>query len=252
MADKSDVILEEDRVRIRNGGQSVISIDDGSVHPDTQGFSLGTNQNMWGQLWVGGNTTIGRDVDIGGSVDIDGSLTLIGQDSSGGNALIKRIISQELSVSEGVLSSLIPDSGSKNLGSSGSPWNTLHVKDIPSQSDRRLKTDVETLDGGLEAVLNLRPVSYTWRENGSGTQLGLIAQEVANVVPEVVSDTGDDGYLGVDYTELVAVLVDAIQDQQAEKEALEDRINEQQETIETQREQIDDLEKRLEALEEER
>lgn len=118
-------------------------------------------------------------------------------------------------------------------------------------SDRRLKTDIEEFDRGLEAVLELRPVSYARRDNGEDTHLGLIGQEVADVLPEVVDLPEDEGgHLGVDYLEIVAVLVDAVQDQQAEKDRLENRVDEQRGRIEDQERRIERLEQRLDALEE--
>jgi hypothetical protein len=146
----------------------------------------------------------------------------------------------KLLVQDGVRQDLTPmegEGGSWNLGSSDTRWGSLYVDSVDKSSDRRLKTDIRDLEGGLDAVLDLRPVSYTRRDDGDDTHLGFVGQEVADVVPEVVNDP-DDGYLGLDYMELVAVLVDAVQDQQAEKDALEDR--------------VDELEKRLEALEDER
>lgn len=175
----------------------------------------------------------------------DGNLTLTGDAGS----FSGRAILEELVVNEGAFT-LTPYNSGQDLGSTSAAWNTLYVKDVPSQSDRRLKTDVEDLEGGLDTVLDLRPVSYAWRENGADTHIGLIGQEVAEVLPEIVSQPeDDDGYLGVDYTELVAVLVDAVQEQQAEKAALEERVEHQEEQLERQRDRIDDLESRLAALE---
>lgn len=54
----------------------------------------------------------------------------------------------------------------------------------------------------------------------SGTHIGLIAQEVKAVLPQVVS-RGSDGYLSVDYGRLTPVLVEAIKEQQSQVEALE-------------------------------
>jgi hypothetical protein len=81
-----------------------------------------------------------------------------------------------------------------------------------SGSDLRLKTEVCTLTGVLDRVLELRPVSYRFK---SGTEpsprtLGLIAQEVEPLFPEVVSER--DGMKSMAYSELVPVTVGAIQE----------------------------------------
>jgi hypothetical protein len=93
------------------------------------------------------------------------------------------------------------------------------------------------LDVGLAEIGRLRPVSFSWIDNpGDGQHYGLVAQEVAEVLPEIVSGGGQlDQPLGMNYAEVVPVLVNAIQEQQAQ--------------IESQEDQIDDLEARLAAIE---
>lgn len=94
-------------------------------------------------------------------------------------------------------------------------------------SDARLKTDVRPLEGALETVRALRGVRYAWdREHGErlasaepGEHLGLLAQEVRAVLPEVVREASD-GTLGVSYVELVPVLIEALHELEAEVAAL--------------------------------
>jgi hypothetical protein len=76
-------------------------------------------------------------------------------------------------------------------------------------------------------LLKLRPVTFKWKERSDGsTQIGLIAQEVQNVVPEVVTTAGRDGSdtLAVNYPGLVPVLIKAVQEQQKVIERQEARI----------------------------
>lgn len=87
-------------------------------------------------------------------------------------------------------------------------------------SDKRLKRNIEPLDDSLNKVLELRGVSYEWRSDEfpemgftEGTQIGLIAQEVETIIPELVS-TKDNGYKALSYEKLGAVLVEAIKEQQ--------------------------------------
>ena len=90
------------------------------------------------------------------------------------------------------------------LSSGGTSWT--------SSSDRRLKDNIEGISYGLEAVKLLNPVSYVRNDRDTGaTELGFIAQEVDEVVSEVVS-VKDDGYYGIDYERLIPVLTKAIQD----------------------------------------
>ena len=222
-------------------GESVVTVDDDGVHPDGN-YNLGTSQDPWADVNA-------ESAEFDGDVKITGGLTMLGEEGDG-TALIERVVSSEFSVGQGgVISSLIPGTSGVSLGSSGDPWEAVHTKEVNKQSDARLKTDVAPLDGGLDAVLDLRPVTYRWRDGDADTHLGLLAQEVREVLPEAVADPGEEGYLGVDYTELVAVLVDAVQDQHAENEDLSATVEEQRERIEDQEERIADLEERLAALE---
>jgi hypothetical protein len=102
------------------------------------------------------------------------------------------------------------------LSSGGTSWT--------SSSDRRLKDNIEGISYGLEAVKSLNPVSYVRNDRDTGaTELGFIAQEVDEVVSEVVS-VKDDGYYGIDYERLIPVLTKAIQDQQEIIDNLKSRI----------------------------
>jgi hypothetical protein len=109
--------------------------------------------------------------------------------------------------------------------------------DPTESSDRRLKTGIAPLGPALERLLALEPVRYRFREGTSrpaGPQLGLIAQEVQQAFPELVT-RGADGYLSVAYPKLTAVLLGGLQ--------------EQQDQIDTQQARIETLEARLARLE---
>jgi len=64
---------------------------------------------------------------------------------------------------------------------------------IVTRSDERKKTEIKDINYGLKEVLNMRPVSYRWRDNlGLGEQYGFIAQEIEPLIPEVIVEN-DDG-----------------------------------------------------------
>ena len=89
-------------------------------------------------------------------------------------------------------------------------------------SDARLKKNIRTIEYGLDCVLQAQPRHFE-RNDVDGTYIGFVAQELQEVVPEVVS--GDpERQLGVDYGSLVAVAFKAIQEQQALITALTARI----------------------------
>jgi hypothetical protein len=78
-------------------------------------------------------------------------------------------------------------------------------------SDERIKTDIFTIENALEKVLLLRGVSYKIIKEDFKA-IGLIAQDVENVVPEVVSTNNATGLKGIDYSGLVGLLVEAIKE----------------------------------------
>ncbi len=84
-------------------------------------------------------------------------------------------------------------------------------------SDARLKMGITNLHYGLKDILRLRPVTWTWKDRPGGkTGLGLIAQDVQPVLPELVEQgTDKDGMLSMNYIGLLPIVIRAIQEQQA-------------------------------------
>ena len=90
-----------------------------------------------------------------------------------------------------------------------------------SPSDARLKTNVQTITSPLDKVLALRGVTFNWKAGDSQkTYIGLIAQEVEQVLPELVA-IESDGYKSVAYINIIPVLIGAIQELEARLAALE-------------------------------
>ena len=87
--------------------------------------------------------------------------------------------------------------------------------------NKRLKTDIHTIDNALEIVGKLRGVNYKWLNNGQ-SDVGVIAQEVEAVVPEVVKET-DNGTKTVDYGRLVCVLIESVKELTAKVNVLENK-----------------------------
>jgi len=82
--------------------------------------------------------------------------------------------------------------------------------DITAYSDASLKTDVATISNALNLVKSLRGVSFTRIETGR-RGIGVIAQELAAVVPEAVQ-ANDDGLLSVAYGNLAGLLIEAVKE----------------------------------------
>ncbi|MCX6676990.1 MAG: tail fiber domain-containing protein [Methanothrix sp.] len=102
---------------------------------------------------------------------------------------------------------------------------------IPTSSDLRLKTSIEPLNDVLSRLEKIRAVYFEWNDVykslGGCTdrrEIGLIAQEVEAVFPEVVMDWGDKGYLGIDYGRFSTVLVEAVKELNSIIKGLNERI----------------------------
>ena len=129
----------------------------------------------------------------------------------------------------------------------------IKATNIALSSDSRLKTAVTTIPSALEKILSLRGVTFEWKQEEfpernftEGTQIGLIAQEVEQVFPELVSQ-GE--YKSVSYANLVSPLIEAIKELHALYQGHADRIAALEEQIQQLQERYEDIEARLTALE---
>lgn len=135
----------------------------------------------------------------------------------------------------------------RDLGNPSYRWDDVYATNGTIQtSDARLKNNITDAPYGLAEVLAMRPVTFNWTgAEYKGTKVGFLAQDLLQVVPEVVKthdwvqdeETGElkqveNEWMGVNYADLIPVLVNAIQ--------------EQQQQIEEQQQQIDQLTELLE------
>ena len=119
---------------------------------------------------------------------------------------------------------LYPDPGSTlDLGRSSARWDTIYLVNAPNvSSDRRLKTDIKDLDYGLVEILKLKPSRF---KMGGKEKIGLIAQDVYEVIPEVTEDVGkEDVMASIRYQDLIPVLIKAVHDQQDQINKLSERV----------------------------
>jgi len=129
---------------------------------------------------------------------------------------------------------------SRDLGTSSYRWDDVYATNGTIQtSDKRDKQNIKNTTYGLNEILKLNPVSFTWKDKPqSGTKLGLIAQDLQKVIPEVVKSedwveneqTGQFenvqlDRLGVYYSDLIPVLIKGMQEQQVIIEDLKSRIS---------------------------
>lgn len=134
---------------------------------------------------------------------------------------------------------------STTLGSSTKRWSTVYaVNGTINTSDANLKKDIKGLSYGLKEIMELKPVTFKWKdeytssnqkvaEDKKTTKIGFLAQDLLNVLPEVVQTHSwqitdekkpaeflPNKNLGVFYSDIIPVAVKAIQEQQTEIETL--------------------------------
>lgn len=112
-----------------------------------------------------------------------------------------------------------------NLSTGAPTWDTsgnlVAPGDITAFSDKALKTNVRDIDNALSLIKNLRGVRFTHIYSNQES-IGVIAQEVREVVPELVKDN-DNGYMSVAYGNIVAILIEAVKELSDKIEALESK-----------------------------
>jgi len=88
-----------------------------------------------------------------------------------------------------------------------------------------LKDNIEVIEDPLSKVLSISGNTFDWNEksNKSGHDVGLIAQEIEEVLPEAVT-TRDNGYLAVDYHKVVPLLVEAVKELSGKVDELQQKL----------------------------
>jgi hypothetical protein len=120
------------------------------------------------------------------------------------------------------------DGGSEKLRIT--PTGIQALVPISQPSDVRTKTNIRQLDGSLDKLACIRGIAFEWSdaptsaERPGQSNIGVIAQDVEAVFPELVSVYGDEGYKAVNYTGLTAALIEAAKELKAENERLRQRI----------------------------
>jgi hypothetical protein len=119
--------------------------------------------------------------------------------------------------------------------------------DYGSASSIRWKSDIRPIDAPLDKVLRLRGVYFTWdEEHGGEHDVGMIAEEVGEVLPEIVSYEPDGTYTsGMDYSRLTPLLVEAVKVLSRKTAELEDKLSK----LESLRKENTDLHDRVKTLE---
>ena len=178
-----------------------------------------------------------------------GAFGVVGDSNSDNGVGVRGISSSTSSSSYGVWGTSangVAVYGQSSAGYAGYFDGKAHVSSIPLQpsfapvcfnaagdllqcgaSSLRFKTDVEPFREGLNVVQRLRPISFTWKDGGT-PDIGLGAEDVAQVAPSLTFTNSSGEPEGVKYERLNVVLINAVNEQQAQIQRQETQIAEQQ------------------------
>jgi hypothetical protein len=231
---------------------------DGNVIPNSDSAdNLGASGQAWANLYVdaidlngqgsismGGTGRIDLDADddtsirasaddvitfeIGGSDELHLNANALGPAANDGLALgVAGTAFSDLFLASGAVVNfangdvtMTHSSGYLTLGAG----QNMKAHAFVTYSDARMKKNVKQLDTALDTVQKLRGVSYDWKHDNS-SDIGFIAQEVAEVVPSLCHGSEDGGY-ALDYPSMNALLVEAVKQQQEQLKALSAKVEE--------------------------
>lgn len=203
-------------------------------------LTAGSNLTISGTTITATNTnttyTAGSGLDLTGTVfslesDLRGDVTYVG--SSANDYIVFDAVSgtQTQVYTNGAIVASFRNNGAPEIHCDGDI-----IAYSTTISDARLKEDVETIEDASKKISKLRGVEYTWSKGSRKGQreIGLIAQEVENVVPSIVRekelvlvgglDDSSTSYKTVDYEKLIALLIESNKEQQDIISQLEERV----------------------------
>jgi hypothetical protein len=113
--------------------------------------------------------------------------------------------------------------GSLGIGASATGVSgNITATSITETSSERLKENIVPIPNALDSILKLNGVNFDWKDktSGFGKQAGLIAEQVAPIIPEVVDFDSDGNTTGIQYGKLVAYLIESVKELKAEIDML--------------------------------
>ena len=210
-ASDSDVMIDFTEPTNDSHGRIYYHLGDNYMH-----FSTNSNAGGGERMRIDSSGNVGiASTSPGAKLDVVGTTKLSQTLSVGGNTRI---------------TSALSIGGATKIKTTLSVGQSIHAaENITSASDITFKTNIKTLKNSLEKVKNLRGVSFEWKTKeypqfSKTKQVGLIAQEVREVIPELVK--GDEKTtLSLSYDKIVAYLIEAIKDIDQKYIAKESKLN---------------------------
>jgi hypothetical protein len=211
-----------------NGESSQVTLN-GDVSPNFQFGGQSWNNNDLAFMNIYGSTADGNGWYYS---NMDLSVGADGTHEWGGISIKKTHV-----VNQTVEETINLDGASGNINISGT---------LTQSSDERLKKDIKTIDGALNKTLDLRGVSYTWKDDAENEnpQIGVIAQELEEIFPELVR-TDENGMKSVNYAQMTAILIEAVK----ELNTLVEDLKSENKVLTAKVEKQDQLEQRIAQIE---
>jgi hypothetical protein len=170
----------------------------------------------------GGTTTIDDNANLTGNVDISGNVDI--NDTTQSTSTTTGALKVDGGV--GIVKNLHVGGTSTLNGDVAIDGELTVTGDITAfySSDQRLKDNITPIEDSLSKIVSISGNTYDWNEKSGkeGHDVGVIAQEVLEVLPEAVV-TRDNGYLAVDYQKIVPLLVQAVKELSAKVDDLENK-----------------------------
>lgn len=182
---------------------------------DTQNIIVKTDELQLGTSLYINNSTLTVSADA-----------LIDQDvSSNSNTAFHtlQINSDENTISVGTGALVVANGGAsiaQDLYVGNTVFASLHSV---TASSGQLKTNIRKLTKGLDLIMGINPVKYNRLNDGIKNEFGFIAEEIETILPNVVQSNNQ--FKGIAYTQIIPVLVSALQEQQLKINELETKIN---------------------------
>ena len=176
-----------------------------------EGSSVSVDEGLFNNFisvsGVGSTSTFANDVQIGGDLNIDGTITLSG--SGGGTGIgSDSITTDEITV--GFITA-----------TNASVTGIITAQDFNSLSDRRVKENIRAIESPLEKVDQINGVHFDFVNSGRKS-MGVIAQEVEKVFPELISGTYP---ISVNYNGLIGLLIESVKELKADNEEMRKRLD---------------------------
>jgi len=206
-----------------NNGASWVDIAEMEIYDDSgpmTAFMVGSS----GDVGIGTTNPTTR-LDINGNLNVSGYATMSASLNVGyagfmggvGNGIFSNKVGIG-TTAPGVALDVVGNARFSAVGAGEKGYDLNITSDgtlTTSTSDISMKTNIVDMDNTLAKLITLRPVTFNWKESGE-EDLGLIAQEVAQIFPGLTFINSTDGKMGINYSRIPALLIKGMQEQQGQ------------------------------------